>query len=117
MITPLDSGIDTRGRPRAHYARAHGPARDDLGQIIAGVEAIVSQRGTARQILAYLRAYAEEIGATPPATTGLVWIAADSPQGRAWAAWWVVNKSRHGPPRDQRGGWFFPSPWPPGDTP
>ncbi len=41
-----------------------------------------------------------------------VWIAADSPQGRAWARIWRETKGKS-PPVDAKGGWRFASMWPP----
>jgi hypothetical protein len=40
-----------------------------------------------------------------------VWIAADSPEGRAWRAHWLRTKGM-APPMDRRFGWRFPSRWP-----
>jgi hypothetical protein len=48
----------------------------------------------------------------PPPTPG-VWIAADSPEGRAWAEHWRATRGKS-PPVDSRGGWRFPSERPPG---
>ncbi len=76
------------------------------------------ERRSAREIAAAVRELARE-AAPPPVDEpagpvgALVWVAADSPAGRAWRAWWIANKSRHGPPRDKAGGWFYPSQWPP----
>lgn len=47
----------------------------------------------------------------PPASSG-VWIAADSPEGRAWAEHWRATRGKS-PPMDARGGWRFPSLAPP----
>lgn len=47
----------------------------------------------------------------PPAAPG-VWVAADSPEGRAWAAFWRATKGKS-PPQDAKGGWRFPSARPP----
>ena len=41
-----------------------------------------------------------------------VWIAAYSPEGRAWATFWKTTKGRT-PPIDSKGGWWFPSRLPP----
>ncbi|CAJ0891038.1 hypothetical protein AMST5_04100 [freshwater sediment metagenome] len=47
----------------------------------------------------------------PPVSSGL-WIAADSPEGRAWAEHWRATRGKS-PPMDARGGWRFPSLVPP----
>lgn len=46
----------------------------------------------------------------PVATT--TWIAIDTPEWDAWAAHWRSSKGLS-PPTDKRGGWNFPSRWPP----
>jgi len=49
--------------------------------------------------------------AVEPVASG-VHIRIDSPQWRAWAAWWRKTKAS-APPIDRDGGWRFPSEWPP----
>ena len=49
---------------------------------------------------------------TAPTIALGVWIAADSPEGHAWAAFWKTTKGRT-PPIDSKGGWRFPSTLPP----
>jgi len=44
---------------------------------------------------------------------GSFYAALDSPQWNAWSAHWRKAKGT-GPPTDPRGGWRFPSEWPPG---
>ena len=41
-----------------------------------------------------------------------IWVAADSPEGRAWARVWRETKGKS-PPLDAKGGWRFASRWPP----
>ncbi len=42
-----------------------------------------------------------------------VWVASDSPEGRAWVRVWRDTKGKS-PPQDAKGGWRFPSRWPSG---
>ncbi|MGJ0506274.1 MAG: hypothetical protein ACR652_03900 [Methylocystis sp.] len=75
------------------------------------VEEMAAEKRSARQIVEAVRAYASD---RPSASQmALVWIAADSDAGRAWAAHWRERKGKR-PPMDSRGGWRFPSLWPPG---
>lgn len=45
-------------------------------------------------------------------TAPLVWVALDTPEWRAWAAFYRSAKGKS-PPLDRRGGWRFPSKLPP----
>lgn len=47
-----------------------------------------------------------------PASSAAVHLLRNSPEG---AAWWAYRKATTGrfPPTDKRGGWYFPSKWPP----
>ncbi|MGJ0506550.1 MAG: hypothetical protein ACR652_05310 [Methylocystis sp.] len=74
------------------------------------VDRMASEKRSSRQIVEAVRAYAADRAAAPQAA--LVWIAADSDAGRAWAAHWRETKGKS-PPMDSRGGWRFPSRWPP----
>ncbi|MGJ0509523.1 MAG: hypothetical protein ACR652_20845 [Methylocystis sp.] len=74
------------------------------------VERMAVEKRSARQIVEAVRAYAADRPETPQAA--LVWIAADSDAARAWSTHWRATKGK-APPIDRRGGWRFPSPWPP----
>jgi hypothetical protein len=50
--------------------------------------------------------------AAPASKTALIWIALDTPEWRAWAAFYRRTKGKT-PPLDMRGGWRFPSRFPP----
>lgn len=41
-----------------------------------------------------------------------VYVKRDTPQWSAWSDWYFRTKGQ-GPPTDTKGGWYFPSPWPP----
>jgi hypothetical protein len=92
-------------------------------EIAAMVEAMSTRKASARQIVEAVRDYAGRLAvearherAVETADTahhaGPVWIAADSPDGRAWAAFYRATKGKT-PPIDRRGGWRFPSRFPP----
>lgn len=112
-MIPLNSRIEKHASARdAHNARARGNA---LGDLVELIERMSAEKRSTRQIAEAARAFLDGLETPPAEPAGaLVWISAESPQGRAWAAWWREHRSRHGYPVDRRGGWLFPSPWPPG---
>lgn len=77
------------------------------------VEAMERRRCSARQMVEAVRAFVAERQIPPfmPAT-GLVWIAAGGPEWAAWSAFYRATKGKT-QPMDSRGGWRFPTRWPP----
>ncbi|MGJ0509969.1 MAG: hypothetical protein ACR652_23145 [Methylocystis sp.] len=109
-MIPLDSRTEKHAcASRAHDARPRG---DALAEIVAMVERMAVEKRSARQIVEAVRAYAADRAAPPTPAAALVWIPAGSDEWRAWAAHWRETKGKS-PPVDRRGGWFFPSKWPP----
>lgn len=94
---------------------------DAVSELAALVEAMAARKCSAGQIANAVRDFARQAalnratvagGAGAPQAAGLVWIALDSPEWRAWAAVWRAAKGKN-PPLDARGGWRFPARWPP----
>jgi len=84
-----------------------------VAEIVALVERMAAERRSVRQIVEAVRAFGARAATIPQA--GGVWLASESREGRAWAAHWKATKGKS-PPMDKRGGWRFPSRWPPVET-
>jgi hypothetical protein len=81
-------------------------ACEGVAELVALVEDMAARRCSVRQVLEAVRAFSERQAI--PVAANSIWLAHDTPEWRAWAAY--RGKS---PPMDQRGGWRFPSRWPP----
>lgn len=81
-----------------------------VAELVALVERMALEKRSVRQILAAVRAFGAR-AATSLQADG-VWLASGSPEWRAWDAYWRATRGK-GPPIDRRGGWRFPSRWPP----
>ncbi|MGJ0509194.1 MAG: hypothetical protein ACR652_19135 [Methylocystis sp.] len=66
------------------------------------VERMAEEKRSARQIVEAGRAYAADRAAAPQAV--LVWLAACSPEGRAWAAHWRATKGKTRQPMQREAG-------------
>lgn len=89
-------------------------AGDPVAQIVAIVDGMAARKCSARQIVEAVRAFALEARPAPAETreAGAVWVRQGSPEWASWAAFWRAEKGKS-PPVDSRGGWRFPSRFPP----
>jgi hypothetical protein len=83
-------------------------ACDPFEELVGIVEAMAVRKCSVNQVVAAVRAFAAQRAA--PVATGAVWLSSGSPEWRAWTAY-----RGRSPPIDKRGGWRFPSRWPPQD--
>jgi hypothetical protein len=97
-------------------------AGNPVSELAAMVEKMVAGKCSARQIGLAVRQFADRHSAeareeravetSSQGQPGPVWIAADSPEGRSWAAFYRSTRGKT-PPIDRRGGWRFPTRFPP----
>ncbi len=109
----LGTDLQTRNFSKTRVRDAHTCARhasgDTMADLVRMVETMAARRCSVKQILEAVRAFNAR-AATMPAPS--IWISATSPEWRAWATYWRETKGK-APPQDKRGGWRFPSRFPP----
>ncbi|MEK4035600.1 hypothetical protein WOC76_05520 [Methylocystis sp. IM3] len=88
-------------------------APGSIAELAATVERMVIEKRSARQIAAAARAFADH--AVAARTDESVWLSSGSREWLAWECFYRSSKGR-APTQDKRGGWRFPTRWPPGYT-
>lgn len=109
LFTPTNPEIQ---KTRERDACAHARGRDGVAEVLALVEGMAARKCSARQIVEAVRAFEAERTQAPQSVTAQVWVRYGSPEWNAWSAFYRTTKGKT-PPQDKRGGWRFPSRFPP----